>query len=155
MAPRLFARLLNYSQSVELRIRLSPLQSSLNQGMLVELKTIVLGPTGYGEGETRTSQLDVLAPSKAPRHFRHWLCVQHHSSNNLLESPELADPNSIGATTPFPTPTTRAGEIGSTARVTSQGNNLGVCGRQGRIQLWIGLPAGSAHLSMRTGMELD
>jgi len=93
--------------------------------MLVELKTIVLGPTGCREGETRATQLDVLALSKAPRHFRHWLCGRYDSSNDLLEWPELTATNSIRAITPFPTPTTHVGEGVSTARITFQGNSLG------------------------------
>jgi hypothetical protein len=80
---------------------ISVLEASLSLGMLVELKTIVVGPTGGGEVETLATQLDAIAPSKETRHFRHWLCVRHHSANNLLDGPDHPVTDSVA---PHPLP---------------------------------------------------
>lgn len=74
---------------------MSVLELSLSLGMLVELKTIVVGLTECGEVETLATRFDVVAPSYEASHFRHWLCVRHHSANNLLDGPGLPVTNSI------------------------------------------------------------
>jgi len=118
--------------------------------MLVELKTIVIGPTGGGEVATLATQLDVVAPSKETRYFRHWLCVRHHSANNLLDGPDHPVTDSVA---PHPLPVKE--KEPALPWLHSKGNSLFVCGRRGRIQLWVGSLAGSTHRSMQTEMKPD